>query len=172
MNECLHEPTPNPGVKCDCHDCRVARSRVQLAIMRQCIRCAGRMATDRDGQFTCEKGNFDCPLLDLWCSVLTREIEPERVTELYVTFIFDGKKQPPKLYPRTPRRAKWAADAVRDLNLEELPEAQAEPVMGGPVVAAEENTGGEVLQIEEADIPEEPAPAKPARRRQSRKASA
>ncbi len=121
MSECLHRPEPKPGRKCDCFDCRTARMRVFDPIAKQCIRCAGRCATDAHGDVTCEKSEYDCPVLDLWFSIVNREIDPAKVGPVQVELAYNRRKDPPVVYRRVPVSATPRYDGVPDPRVTEEP---------------------------------------------------
>jgi len=134
--ECLHKPEVRRGKKCDCADCRMARSKPMNVVMNYCMRCAGRAGIDRNGQLTCAKGNYKCPVLDVWHAVLNQEIEPGRVDAIYVDLVARGHKNPPKRYRRVPGSRPWHPCAIRDHSKQETKRPQ---VNAGPVLSAEDN---------------------------------
>jgi len=70
-------------------------------ICHQCVVCSGRCAIDRNGNVACEKGEPNCPILDLWWSTLNRVTDPNRTNSAKVELIFKGVIEPPQRYPRT-----------------------------------------------------------------------
>jgi len=52
------------------------------------------------GQVSCEKGDYDCPVIDLWYAVRNRHIEPEKVTDAYVELVAKREIKPPRRYRR------------------------------------------------------------------------
>lgn len=112
--QCLHVPEPSPGRKCDCLQCRTARMRAFQAIAVHCTRCAGRCATDGYGGLACEKGDYGCPVLDLWCACVNREVDPSGIGPAEVELVYHRRKAPPKVYPRVPPSDEPVFDAVPD----------------------------------------------------------
>ena len=113
MTDCIHEPEPQPGQRCDCQTCREARATAYDHISGECNRCAGRTATDHEGQFTCAKGDFDCCILDLWHGILVGEIDPSAIGKMQVVVIHEGRKAVTRR-DRIPGDAPYDARHVRD----------------------------------------------------------
>ena len=153
MISCAHEPKIQPGIKCDCQVCRTARSVALMSIMTQCYQCCGRMATDHNGQLTCAKQQYDCPILDLWHSVLNREIDPAKVTPVMAEVVFKGLKDVPRRYPRVSGALSWTATSIRDFSLAG-PMPEVAQSTGGPVLPAVENVPGVPAPVTEAPAPQ------------------
>jgi hypothetical protein len=138
MTECIHQPEPKPGNKCNCFECRTARMRVFSLIMQHCVRCAGRCATDANGQLTCEKRNYACPLLDMWYAVINRDTDPADFDAVKVELILQGRREPPKRYRRTPPRPGGGFKTIPDFDREPAPVKQ-KASSDQPVPSAAEN---------------------------------
>ena len=113
MSDCLHEPKARPGRVCECEECRRSRSRALRFVMSECVRCAGSIGVDKDGQLTCAANKHDCPVLDLWHCVHNREIDPAAVTPAMVELTHKGRLVPPKAYPRVDPSQPWTRGKIR-----------------------------------------------------------
>jgi len=138
---CLHQPEPHPGVRCVCFECRTAQMGAFQAIAAQCYRCAGRCATDAHGQVTCEKGDYACPILDLWYAVINRQIDPTRIDPIQVELIYNRHKDPPKRYKRVGLGSdKW--NMIPNPNLPPVVARPARRAVKRPILSAAENVPG------------------------------
>lgn len=162
MTDCLHQPNVQKGQMCVCADCRSARLPAMQAIMRHCVECAGRCATDRSGQITCAKGEWDCPVMDLWHGVLCAEVTPDYVTDPRIDMIQSGRLDVPVRFRRVAYRETWSPRHVR-VN-DPLWEVVSAASTGEPDVPIAEPE----LHAAEVALTPKLGPAKPKGRRQAK----
>jgi len=89
--------------------------------------------------FTCEKGDYGCPVLDLWLAVKNRVVDPAKIGAMQVELVYNRHKDPPKRYRRVGVGLKPTHAAVVNPALAPVVKRAKKPIPR-PVLSVEENT--------------------------------